>query len=58
MLLHTMYVYSWLVYLIKEIEKWIKINFIWSSDINKRKLIIVPLKKACFDYVEVGLARN
>jgi len=40
MLIQTINVYSWAVSLLREIERWIK-NFIWSSDISKRKRVIV-----------------
>lgn len=54
MLIHTMTVYSWPISLLREIEKWIK-NFIWSGDINKRKLVTVAWKKMCADLDEGGL---
>lgn len=54
MLIHTMSVYSWTISLLREIEKWIK-NFIWSVDINKRKLVTIAWKKVCADVDEGGL---
>lgn len=54
MLLHTMSIYSWPVSLIRDIEKWLK-NFIWSGDVNKRKMVIVAWKKVCASFDEGGL---
>ena len=54
MLIHTMTIFSWPISLLREMEKWIK-NFIWSGDINKRKLVTVAWKKVCADIEEGGL---
>jgi len=54
MLIHTISIYSWPVALLRQIEKWIK-NFIWSGDVNKRKMVTVAWKKVCSDYEEGGL---
>lgn len=54
MLIHTISIYSWPVSLLKQIEKWIK-NFIWSGDVNKRKMVTVAWKKVCSNYEEGGL---
>jgi hypothetical protein len=54
MLLHTISIYSWPTSLLREMEVWIK-NFIWSGDINKRKLVTVAWKKVCVDTEEGGL---
>jgi len=54
MLLHTMNIYSWPVSLLKDIERWMKF-FIWSGDINKRKLVTVALKKVCANFEKGGL---
>lgn len=54
MFIHTMSVFSWPTSLLREIEKWIKI-FIWSGDINKRKLVTIAWKKVCVDTEEGGL---
>jgi len=54
MVTHTMTVYSWPISTLRDIEKWIKI-FIWSGDIDKRKLVIVAWKKVCADLEEGGL---
>lgn len=54
MLTHSMAVYSWPVSLLKEIEKWTR-NFIWSGNIEKRKLVTVAWHKLCKPYDEGGL---
>jgi len=54
MLIHTMSIYSWPTKFLRDMERWIK-NFIWSGDINQRKLITVAWKKVCVDYEEGGL---
>ncbi|GAU48468.1 hypothetical protein TSUD_324180 [Trifolium subterraneum] len=55
MLIYSISVYSWPVSLLKSIETWSR-NFIWSGDINKRKLVTMAWKKVCVPYVEGGLA--
>jgi hypothetical protein len=55
MFIHSMTVYSWPTKLLRDMEKWIK-NFIWSGDLNKRKLVIVAWKKVGAPYDEGGLA--
>ncbi|GAU31744.1 hypothetical protein TSUD_146310 [Trifolium subterraneum] len=47
-------VYTWPVSLLKTIETWSR-NFIWSGDINKRKLVTVAWKYVCVPYSEGGL---
>jgi len=54
MLLHCITIYSWLVNLIKDLEKWMR-NFIWSGDVNKRKLVTVAWHKVCVPTNEGGL---
>jgi len=54
MLLHTINIYSWPVSLLRDIERWMKF-FIWSGDINKRKLVTVAWKKVCATFEEGGL---
>ncbi|GAU47353.1 hypothetical protein TSUD_190190 [Trifolium subterraneum] len=54
MLVYSISVYSWPISLLKSIETWSR-NFIWSSDINKRKLVTVAWKKICVPYSEGGL---
>jgi len=46
MLIHTLSVYDWPVSLLKELEEAMR-NFVWSGDINKRKLVTVAWKKMC-----------
>ena len=41
MLLHCISIYDWPVKLIKDVERWMR-NFIWSGDVNQRKLVVVP----------------
>jgi len=47
-------IYFWLVKLLKDLEKWM-MNFIWSGDINQRKLAIVSWHKVCKSVKEGGL---
>jgi len=54
MLLHCISIYSWPVQLIKDLERWMR-NFIWSGDVNKRKLVIVAWHKVCTPFKEGGL---
>lgn len=54
MLLHCISIYTWPVNLIKILERWIR-NFIWSGDINKRKLVTVAWHKVCTPLKEGGL---
>ena len=51
MLLHTILIYSWPSSLIKEIERYMR-NFIWSGDLDKKKLVNVAWKKYCLPYSE------
>jgi len=54
MLLHCITIYSWPVNLIKDIERWMR-NFIWSGDVNKRKLVTAAWHKVCVPAKEGGL---
>ena len=54
MLIHSITTYSWPISLLKDLERCIK-NFIWSGDINQRKLITVAWKKLYKTYDEGGL---
>jgi hypothetical protein len=54
MLVHTFSVYSWPVSLIKDLERWMR-NFIWSGDVNQRKLVTVSWEKVCSSFKEGGL---
>jgi len=54
MILHTILIYSWPSSLIKDIERCLR-NFIWSGDLEKRKLVTVAWHKCCLPYSEGGL---
>ncbi|GAU22526.1 hypothetical protein TSUD_296460 [Trifolium subterraneum] len=54
MVLHTISVYSWPSSLLKDLEKWIR-NFLWSGDVNQRKLVTVAWHKVCTPFIEGGL---
>jgi hypothetical protein len=46
MLIYSISLYSWSVSLLKDIEKSVR-NFIWSGDIDRRKLVTISWKKIC-----------
>jgi hypothetical protein len=54
MLTYSISIYSWHVSLLKELEKCIR-NFIWSGDIEKRKLVTISWKKLCRPLSQGGL---
>jgi mannosylglycoprotein endo-beta-mannosidase len=54
MLTYSITIYSWPVSLLKKIEKCIR-NFIWSGDIDKRKLVTTSWKKICRPFSQGGL---
>jgi ribonuclease HI len=54
MLIHSITIYNWPVSLIKDLEKWSR-NFIWSGNVNQRKLITVAWHKVCLPFNEGGL---
>lgn len=54
MLTYSITLYSWPVSLLKDLEKCIK-NFIWSGDLDKRKLVTVSWKKVCRPVAQGGL---
>jgi ribonuclease HI len=54
MMMYSISVYSWPSSLIKDLEKWIR-NFLWSGDVNKRKLVTVAWHKVCTPFHEGGL---
>jgi hypothetical protein len=54
MLIYSFSMYSWHVALLKDLEKCIR-NFIWSGDIDKRKLVTVSWEKICRPYTQGGL---
>jgi hypothetical protein len=54
MLVYSFHVYLWPRSLLKKLEKWIR-NFIWSGDINTKKICTVAWKKVCTTYDAGGL---
>ncbi|KAK2361038.1 hypothetical protein QL285_086244 [Trifolium repens] len=54
MMIHTISVYSWPSSLIKDVERWMR-NFIWSGDVNQRKLVTVACHRVCTPCIEGGL---
>jgi hypothetical protein len=54
MLIYSISLYSWPAALLKDIEKCIR-NFIWSGDIDQRKLVTVSWKKICRPFSQGGL---
>jgi hypothetical protein len=54
MLTYSISVYSWPISLLKDLEKCIR-NFIWSGDIEKRKLVTISWQKLCRPLDQGGL---
>ncbi|GAU48100.1 hypothetical protein TSUD_133200 [Trifolium subterraneum] len=54
MLMHCLLIYSWPASLTNILEKWIR-NFIWSGDIDKRKLVTVAWHNCCKSFSDGGL---
>ncbi|KAK2445365.1 hypothetical protein QL285_016305 [Trifolium repens] len=54
MLTYSISLYSWPVSLLKDIEKCIR-NFIWSGEVDKRKLVTTSWKKVCRPFSQGGL---
>jgi hypothetical protein len=54
MLTYSISLYSWPVSLLKDLEKGIR-DFIWSGDLDKRKLVTVSWKKVCRPVAQGGL---
>jgi hypothetical protein len=54
MLTYSISIYSWPSSLLKDLEKCIR-NFIWSGDIEKRKLVTISWKKLCRPMDQGGL---
>jgi hypothetical protein len=52
--MYSITLYSWPTSLIKNIEKFVR-NFIWSGDVDKRKLVTISWKKVCRPYSQGGL---
>ncbi|WJX71700.1 hypothetical protein P8452_55669 [Trifolium repens] len=54
MIVYSISLYSWPVSLLKDLEKAIR-NFIWSGDVDQRKLVTVSWKKVCRPFSQGGL---
>jgi hypothetical protein len=54
MTIYNITTYAWPVSILKTIEAWTR-NFIWSGDINQKKLVTVAWKKVCSPFDEGGL---
>jgi mannosylglycoprotein endo-beta-mannosidase len=54
MLTYSISLYSWPISLLRDLERCIR-NFIWSGDINKRKLVTVAWHKICRPLTQGGL---
>ncbi|CAJ2663194.1 unnamed protein product [Trifolium pratense] len=54
MLIYSITIYSWPVSVIKDLEKLMR-NFLWSGDMNARKLVTVPWHIVCSTLDEGGL---
>jgi hypothetical protein len=54
MAIYSISIYSWPISILKSIETWSR-NFIWSGNINQKKLVTVAWKKVCAPYEEGGL---
>lgn len=53
MMIHSLMIYYWSVDLIKEVKRWCE-NFIWSVDVNQRKLVTVAWHNCWKDYEDGG----
>lgn len=54
MLIYSFMVYSWPVNLLKDLDRWVR-NFIWSGDLETKRLITVAWHKVCCPLYEGGL---
>lgn len=54
MMLYSFLVYTWPISLLKTVDRWIK-NFIWSGDVNYKKVCTASWHKVCFPLNEGGL---
>ncbi|KAL6189533.1 hypothetical protein ACLB2K_040921 [Fragaria x ananassa] len=54
MLLHSLSVYHWPVYLVKKLTSWAR-NFIWSGNIGTRKIVTIHWAQVCAPKLEGGL---
>jgi hypothetical protein len=53
MAIYSITIYSWPISILKSIETWTR-NFIWSGNIDQKKLVTVAWKKVCAPYEEGG----
>ena len=54
MLVYSFHIYCWLISLLNLLDRYIK-NFIWSGDIDCRKVCTVALKSVCLPWDAGGL---
>ncbi|PNX77655.1 hypothetical protein L195_g015173 [Trifolium pratense] len=54
MLIYSFHVYLWPKNILKKLDTWIR-NFVWSGDINTKKICTVAWKKVCNPYAAGGL---
>lgn len=53
MLTYSMLLYLWPSALLNQLDQWI-INFIWSGNLNTKKVLTVAWHKVCLPVEEVG----
>ncbi|CAJ2657082.1 unnamed protein product [Trifolium pratense] len=54
MLIYSFMIYAWLISLLKDVDRWIR-NFIWSGNVDQRKLVTDAWDKVCTPTNEGGL---
>lgn len=54
MLFNSFHVYAWPVSLLKTVDTWLR-NFIWSGDIDARKIVTIAWRKVCSPALVQGL---
>ncbi|GAU28861.1 hypothetical protein TSUD_21990 [Trifolium subterraneum] len=54
MLVYSFHIYAWPKSLLKKLDSWIR-NFIWSGDVNTKKICTVAWRKICRSLDEGGL---
>jgi len=54
MLVYSFHIYRWLARLLHMLDRWIK-NFVWSGDINTRKICTVSWNQVCLSWDSRGL---
>lgn len=57
MLLYSFHIYAWPIALIKTVDRWFKI-FIWSGDVNSKKLVTVAWSNVCSPLRDGGLTKT